>query len=160
MEGLFRNTQRLCQLLSVGAGIALVFMMCLTIADVILRAFNRPLIGTYEIVAFSGAVVMGLVNPLTSWNKSHILTDFLILKFSERTRKVFQVSTRILAIWLFAMIGWNLIAYGMQLRNSLRVSATLAIPFYPIAYGLGVSAFIQCLVFIADILRTVGDKHE
>lgn len=160
MRIFFRTVKQLVRLLGMGAGVTLIFMMCLTVADVILRAFNRPIIGTYEIVAFSGAVVIGLVNPLTSWNKKHIFADFLIARFSDRKRKVFQICTKFLAIWLFVMIGWNLMEFGNHLQEAEEVSATLAIPFYPIAYGLGLSAFIQCFVFMVDILRTAGKKYE
>jgi TRAP-type C4-dicarboxylate transport system permease small subunit len=159
METLFRTVERLTRVLGGGAGVALVFMMCLTAADVILRAFNRPIMGTYEIVSFLGAIVMGLVNPLVSWTKNHIFADFLIVKFPVKMRKGFQVGTRCIALGLFILIGWNLILFGSHLKEASEVSATLAIPFYPIAYGIAVSAFIQCLVFMTDILRIVRGEE-
>jgi TRAP-type C4-dicarboxylate transport system permease small subunit len=36
------------------AAVALTFMILLTVADVILRSFRKPIIGTYELVALSG----------------------------------------------------------------------------------------------------------
>ncbi len=158
MVRLLKEVERLTHHLSIGAGVFLVFMMCLTVADVILRFFfNRPIMGTYEIIAFSGAIVMGLVNPLTSQKKIHVCTDFLILKFPLRTKKAIRIATRCLAIGLFLMFGWNLIKFGTNYREAAEVSSTLAMPFYPIAYGLGISAFIQCLVFLCQI---IGEKHE
>jgi hypothetical protein len=41
-----------------------------------------------------------------------------------------------------------------------EVSLTRQIPFYPVAYGLGVSCFIQCLVLITDITKVIGGKYE
>ena len=158
MVRLLKEVERLTHLLSVGAGVFLVSMMWLSVADVVLRFFfNRPIMGTFEIVAFSGAIVMGLINPLTSQKKIHVCTDFLVLRFPLRTRKAFRIVTRCLAIGLFLMFGWNLIAFGTHLREAAEVSSTLAFPFYPIAYGLGISAFIQCLVFLCQI---IGENHE
>ncbi len=57
--------------------------MGLTVMDVILRALRRPILGTYELVAFSGAVVIGFSVPLTSWLRGHIFVDFFILRFSQ-----------------------------------------------------------------------------
>ncbi len=62
------------------------------------------------------------------------------------------------AQWLFLMIGWNLIKYGIDLRQSGEVSHTLTLPFYPVAYGLGISFFVQCLVLVCDILKIFGGR--
>jgi len=150
----------LCHFINLIAGISLSFIMFLTVGDVILRSFRRPIVGTYEVVAFSGAVVIGFAVPLTSWMRGHIYVDFFILRFSQKVRNIFNIATRCLGIWLFIMIGWNLIIYGMDLQKSGEVSLTLQMPFYPIAYGVGICCFIQCLVLLCDILKIIGGKYE
>jgi TRAP-type C4-dicarboxylate transport system permease small subunit len=160
MEGFLNKTRELCRFINLIAGIALSFIMFLTVADIILRSFRKPIVGTYEVVAFSGAVVIGFSVPLTSWMRGHIYVDFLILKFSQKARNIFNIVTRFLGIWLFIMIGWNLISYGMDLQKSGEVSLTLQIPFYPVAYGVGICCFIQCLVLLCDILKIFGGKYE
>jgi TRAP-type C4-dicarboxylate transport system permease small subunit len=160
MEGFLSKVKELSRFLNLIAGISLSLLMFLTIADVILRFFRRPIVGTYELVAFLGAVVIGFSIPLTSWVKGHIYVDFLILRFSQKIRNVFNITTRCLVIWLFLMIGWNLIDYGMDLYESGEVSLTLQMPFYPIAYGIGICCFIQCLVLLCDILKILGGKYE
>ena len=57
--------------------------------------FKRPIVGTYELVAFSGAVVIGFSMPLTSLVRQHIFVDFLILKFSQKVRNIFNIGTRV-----------------------------------------------------------------
>jgi TRAP-type C4-dicarboxylate transport system permease small subunit len=160
MEGFLNKTRELCRFINLIAGIALSFIMFLTVADIILRSFRKPIVGTYELVAFSGAVVIGFSVPLTSWMRGHIYVDFLILKFSQKVRNIFNIVTRFLGIWLFIMIGWNLISYGMDLRKSGEVSLTLQLPFYPVAYGVGICCFIQCLVLLCDILKIFRGKYE
>ncbi len=160
MEGFLVRIKGLSRFLNLIAGIALTFMMLLTVADIILRFLRRPIVGTYELVAFSGAVVIGFSVPLTSWMRGHVNVDFLILTFSQKTRNVIHILTRCLVIWLFLMIGWNLIKYGMDLYQSGEVSPTLQIPFYPVAYGVGICCFIQCLVLFCDISKIFGGKYE
>ena len=160
MKGLLSNVQGLSRFLNMVAGIALVFLMFLTLGDVILRLFKRPIVGTYELVAFSGAIVIGFSLPLTSWLRAHIFVDFFILKFSKKVQNVFNIATRCVVIFLFFLIAWNLIRYGIDLRKSGEVSPTLRMPFYPIAYGVAVSCFIQCLVMICDIVKIAGGKYE
>ena len=160
MKGFLSKVRGLSRFLNIIAGISLTFLMLLTVMDVILRALKRPIVGTYELVAFSGAVVIGFALPLTSWMRGHIYVDFLTQKFSKRVRDIFNVSTRCVVIVLFFLIGWNLIKYGMDLQKSGEVSLTLQMPFYPVAYGVGVCCFVQCLVMICDILKILGGEYE
>ena len=104
--------------------------------------------------------MIGFAVPFTSWVRGHIYVDFFTLRLPKRVRNVFNFATRCLGIWLFLMIGWNLVLYGMDLQRSGEVSLTLELPFYPVAYGLGVCCFIQCLVLLYDILRIFEGKYE
>jgi len=134
--------------------------MLLTVTDIILRSLRRPIVGTYELVAFAGAVVIGFSVPFTSWLRAHIYVDFFILKFPKKVKDFFNIVTRCLVIVLFIMIGWNLMKYGMDLQKSGEVSLTLQMPFYPVAYGIGVCCFIQCIVLICDIIKIFGGEYE
>ena len=60
------------------AGVVLFLMMMLTVTDVVLRAFGKSIIGTYELVAIAGAIVVGFAVAQTSWDKGHIFVDFLL----------------------------------------------------------------------------------
>jgi len=158
--GRFVNqVERLSRFINDIAGVSLIFLMFLTLADVLLRSFKMPIVGTYELVAFSGAVVIGFSVPLTSLVRGHIYVDFLILKFSPKVRNAFNIATRCMVLILFILIGCNLIRYGMALHRSGEVSLTLNIPFYPIAYGIGICCFIQCLVMFCDMVKIARGEY-
>jgi TRAP-type C4-dicarboxylate transport system permease small subunit len=160
MKEFLSKINGLSRFLNIIAGISLTFLMLLTVMDVILRALRSPIVGTYELVAFSGAIVIGFAVPLTSWVRGHIYVDFFILRFSQKVRNIFNITTRCLVTVLFFLIGWNLIKYGMDLQKSGEVSLTLQMPFYPVAYAVGVCCFVQCLVLICDIAKIFGGKYE
>lgn len=160
MKGLLSKINGLSRFFNIIAGISLTFLMLLTVMDVILRSLKKPIVGTYELVAFSGAVVIGFSVPLTSWVRGHIYVDFFILRFSKKVRNIFNITTRCLVIVLFFLIGWNLIKYGIDLQKSGEVSLTLQMPFYPVAYGVGICCFVQCLVLICDIVKIFGGEYE
>jgi TRAP-type C4-dicarboxylate transport system permease small subunit len=151
---------KLTRLINFIGGSTLAFIMFLTVADIILRSFRRPIIGTFEIVAFSGAIVIGFSVPYTTWMRGHVYTDFLVVKFSKKMRNLINIATRCLGIGLFFTIGWNLIRFGMDLHKSGEVSPTLTMPFYPVAYAIGICCFVQCLVLLCDILKIFGGKYE
>ncbi|MDA8124854.1 MAG: TRAP transporter small permease [Deltaproteobacteria bacterium] len=160
MNGFLRAVEQIGKFLNIVAGISLIFLMLLTIVDVILRGFGRPMVGTYELVAFSGAIAIGLAMPRTALLRGHIYVDFLIAKFSRTVRDLFNFATRGLVFILFALAGWNLLKFGWDLQKSGEVSLTLQMPFYPVAYGVGICCFVQCLVVICDIIKIRGGQYD
>lgn len=140
--------------------IALISIMVLTVTDVVLRIFKRPITGTYEIVGLLGGIVIGFGIPITSWIRGHIYVDFLTQKLPQGRRDVVNIFTRLLGIGLFLIAGWNLIIVGMDLYHTGEVSLTRQLPFYPVAYGLAVSCFVQCFVLLCDIIKILGEEYE
>ena len=94
------------------AGIALAGIMFLTVADVFLRLFKLPIVGTYEIVSMLGAVVIGFAIPQTTIDRGHVLMDFLTGRLSFGGQRVLHLFTRLLACLIFLIIGWNLFQAG------------------------------------------------
>jgi TRAP-type C4-dicarboxylate transport system permease small subunit len=142
-------------------GIVLFFMMMLTVVDVILRLFGRPITGTYELVAMAGAVVVGFAIPQTSWDNAHIFVDFLLENRSPAVKKAFQCGTKLLGVLLFVLLAWYLFAKANHLYRSGDVSLTLHIPYYPVAYGLAFCSLVQALslVFQMATLFRSGDNN-
>jgi TRAP-type C4-dicarboxylate transport system permease small subunit len=176
-------TERISRILNGIAATSLTLLMLLVVANVTLGAILslgrwliargmlltlgnfivdhvRSIVGTYELVAFLGAVVIGFSIPLTSWLRGHIYVDFFIFRFPQKTRNAFNVATRCLGIFLFLMIGWNLIKYGLDLHSTGEVSQTLQLPFYTIVFGVGICCFVQCLVLIGDMVKIFGGRYD
>ncbi len=160
MKNILTVVYNMSKVLNSISSVALVSIMVLTVADVILRIFRRPITGTYEIVGLLGAIVIGFGIPITSWIRGHIFVDFLTQKFPKGRRNVVNICTRLLGIGLFSIAAWNLVIFGMDLYHTGEVSLTRQLPFYPVAYGLAVSCFVQCLVLICDIIKILGEEYE
>ena len=143
------------------SGIVLVFMVLLTLTDVVLRNVGKPFVGAYEVVSFCGSVVVGFAMPYASWKRVHVFVDFLLEKMSPRKRAVMQQCTRCLGIILFIFIGVNFIRYGISLKLSGEVSPGFKLPYYPIPFGLSISCFLLCLTLFCDLVTiTRKEKHE
>jgi len=131
---------------------ALIIMMVLTLADVILRAFGRPIPGTYELVGILGAIIIGFSIPYTTMIRGHVIMDFLTESLSGRVRTRLHVFTRILAIAFFIIAGWNLCLLGHGYSKAGEVTLTLKLPLYPIFYVVAFCCFIECLMLIVDLM--------
>jgi TRAP-type C4-dicarboxylate transport system permease small subunit len=86
--------------------------------------------------------------------------EIVLDKLSKRNRAVLNTLTRILCTLLFVIIGYNLFLIGNEFHTSGEVSSTLKLPFFPIAYFVGVCCFIECFVFLFDIVRIWKGQYE
>lgn len=164
MKAFLKAVQYVITIMNVIAGIALTFIIVLTVADVVLRAVGQPILGTYEIVGMAGGVVIGFITPFTSWVRGHVFMDFAIDKYSPGAKKTFNIVTRCVGISMFLMISWNVLKVGRNLYGVDEVSPTLQIPLYPIAFGVAFSFLVLSVVLVCDILKIVdgsfGGGHE
>jgi TRAP-type C4-dicarboxylate transport system permease small subunit len=135
-------------------------MMGLTCADIVLRLFRHPILGTYEVAGFLGAVVASFAMAQTAIERGHVAVQVIVARFSPRVQEVIYVITHLLSLLLFALLAWECIRYGNDLRTSGEVSMTLQLPFFPVLYGIALSAAIVCLVLLVDILQVMARGAE
>lgn len=148
------------KILDLIGGAALTFMMLLTVADVLMRAGGHPLIGTFEVVAMSLALVIGFTIPKVSFDRGHVRVDIVIENVPRPIRNALNLFTRLICLAFFLIISYNLFGVASELRASGEVSPTIQLPSYPFAYGVAVCCFIECLVFVLDIIKIVRGEYE
>jgi TRAP-type C4-dicarboxylate transport system permease small subunit len=140
------------------AGLAMVSSVLLTVSDVVLRCFRRPILGTYELVGILAAILVGFSLPQTSRTRGHVLMELVTEHLSPGWWKVFHILTRIIGIFFFGVVGWNLIVMGNDYMASGESSTTLQIPLFPVAYALAVCCFVECLVLWSEMFETKEAK--
>jgi TRAP-type C4-dicarboxylate transport system permease small subunit len=160
MDSFFTLLQKVAKWLNVVGMVALTFMMFLTVLDVCLRAGGHPLIGTYEIVSLSLALVIGFSIPSVSLDRAHVYMEIVLEKLGPKGKAIMNTFTRIVCIVLFLLIGYNLFSVGNEFHSSGEVSPTIKLPFFPVAYGVGLCCFIECFVFVFDIVKIWRGQYE
>jgi TRAP-type C4-dicarboxylate transport system permease small subunit len=150
--------KRLSTGLNAISGVIVFLMMFLTVTDVTMRFFGKPILGSYELVSFMGAIVIGFAIPKTSFDRGHVYVDFLSVKWTEATQKVVFVITRIPSIAFFIALTIFLVLKGRALYRVAEVSSILQIPRYTLVLLLAFCCLVQCIVLIADILRVYSDE--
>ena len=145
--------RKLCRSLMLISGLTLAFMLLFTLADVVMRAFGKPIVGDFEVISFLGAVVVGFAIPYTTLLKAHVIVDFLIEKLPKNVGDGMQVATRIIGIALFLWMGWNFVDMSRDLIKSNEVTPVFRLPYYPITFGLAFSCLVECFVLFSEILK-------
>jgi len=149
---------RLGKLTDIIAGIFISFIVLLTVCDVILRFFGKPILGTYEIVSLGGgALAIGISSLFTYWEKSHIRVDTFVEKMPKNISHILNIVRRVMILFIVGMTGMALIVMGFQLLEAKEVTPTLFLPYYPIVWALGVSFLIVCLAVLYELISGGGD---
>ncbi len=149
----------LCHSLLLISGLTLAFMFLFTLTDVLMRAFGKPIVGDFEIISFLGAVVIGFAIPYTSMLKGHINVDLMLVMLPRRVSDKFTIATRIIGIGLFLWMSWNFVLMSFDLMKSHEVTPVFRMPYYPISFGLAFCCLAQCVTFVSEILKIVGDRN-
>lgn len=160
MEAFFGLIARTGKILNFISAATLTVIMLLTVADVVMRAIGHPILGTYEIVSILLAVVIGFSIPKVSLDRGHVYMEFLLERLSGKGRAIMLTFTRGLCIALFLLIGYNLFTIANEFHLSGEVTSTIRLPFYHVAYGVGICCFLECLVFVCDISKIWKGQYE
>jgi len=147
-------------LLNIIAGISLVAMTALTCADVTFRLFRHPILGTYEIVGFLGASVAAFAMAYTTMKRGHVAVEVLVIQLPKRVRFTIYLVTKLLSLAVFALLCFECIRYGNDLKVSGEVSLTLELPFFPVLFGIAFSSFAVCLVLWMDFWMVITGKKK
>ena len=106
MESLIRKgIWNFSRFLNAIAGIFLVAMTALTCADVVLRAFRHPILGTYEIIGFLGALTAGFALAYTTLVRGHVAVEILVMHLSKGFQKIIYLLVNLLSVGIFFLLG-------------------------------------------------------
>ena len=150
---------RLSNVMIVIAGFVLLLMAALTFADVVMRYFGKPILGTYELVGFLGVAMVAFSLPRASLKNAHVYVDLVVDKLPAGWHKIFRIFTRILVFLMFLVGTWYCILMARSFIMTKTVSSSLRVPFYPVVFALAFACLVQCLVSIVQIFEEKGDQQ-
>jgi TRAP-type C4-dicarboxylate transport system permease small subunit len=148
-------TSSLAKSLNHIAALSLLALVVLTCLDVFLRAINKPIIGTYEIVRFLETAVIAFAMADLTIRRGHIAVELVTDRLPNKIQKIIFLIVQLSSCILFAVLCFECLTYGNDLRAAGEVSLTLEIPFYPILYGISFSSFAVCLILIHDFYQCI-----
>jgi TRAP-type C4-dicarboxylate transport system permease small subunit len=157
MELLVSYLSRFC--LIIGGG-ALLLLVLLATGNVTLRLFGIPFAGTYEVVAFLGALVTAGALAHTQRRRDHIMVDILTDRFPPLLKRLLDAISDCLAAGLFGVATWQVWVWGNKLKESGELSETLQLKFYPFVYATALGFGLLTLVLVLQMFRAILRKEE
>jgi TRAP-type C4-dicarboxylate transport system permease small subunit len=153
-----KTLHRLGEWLEVIAGIALLIVMLLSGADVVGRAFGKPVPGAYEIISFAGGIVLGFAIPASVVGKVHVILDLLIGKLSSSPKFVLHFISRLMGAGFLCATGYALVKMAGRFKTTGDLTAVLQLPFYPVAYAMGGAFVLTGLILVFESVHRGGSN--
>jgi len=148
------------KVLMVLSGIAVLSLMILATANVVLRIFQIPFRGTYEIVSFLGAIVIALPLGYAQKRKDNIVVDILTKKFPKRVQRVIGILTDHVIMVFFGIVAWQVFVLGTRILKSGEVSESLKIIFHPFVYAVSLGFIVLSFTAFIEILTKLFREGE
>lgn len=141
--------------LNIAAAVLIMFIMLLTISEIIMRyVFNMPLSGYFEVVelVMAGAIFFGLA--FTQRVGGNVRMELFIARVVKgRAYHLTECLTLLLALFVFAIIT----IYSLQSSfYDLKVGGTtyvLYLPTWPSKFCIPIGSFFLCLRFGIQIIQ-------
>ena len=163
-----KSVNFLTRVLRAGAGLSLLGMMVLTCADVVGGLFDYPILGSEEVVALLGALLLAFALPVTEREKGHVGVDLVYRLLSDNVKKAFDivVSLASAAFFLLAVseyllrffIGFNKYL-GVQPVITLQSHVSLMTSLM-LVFGLAFQTPLVVVVLAKMGLVTMGTLNH
>jgi len=148
---------KISRLMDLLAGVILAATASLVVANILGRAlFNRPILGTYELVGFLTAAVVGLALARCALENSHIAISFLTDKLPPSWQRFTEFAVDLPATVFLFFAAYNIFAYGSRLAASGVVSSTIRLPFYPFIYLVAAGFLMLAMTVLLSLIKQIG----
>lgn len=146
-------------LLGIG-GFFLAAMVILTCANIVLRAAWVPVLGTFELMGFFGAVVTAFALGHTQRTKGHIAVDILLHSFAPYLRRPLLIFSYGLCAVFAGLAAWQVAVKAMVLLRTGEVTETLRIIYYPFTFAVALGCLALAVTLVLDVIVLIRPEKE
>ncbi len=147
-EKFYNPVRAVIRVSAIAAGLAVLVMIGITVADIVLRIFGKGITGAYDVVRICGLISISCGLPYLTAVKGHIAIEFLYQRFSRNGRIALDGLFRIIAAALFGFLAYRFITYGLSLKESGQVMATLRIPVFWMPFVISFNCLLMAIIII------------
>jgi TRAP-type C4-dicarboxylate transport system permease small subunit len=146
-------SELLNKLLTFLGGAFLVGMIVLTCANILSRLLWVPIIGTFEMMGFFGAIVTAFALGYTQIKRGHIAVDVLVNTFSDKVKKTLSIINNAICCLFFLVAAWQISIKANTLMHTGEVTETLQVIYYPFTYAVAFGCLVLSVTLMTEIIR-------
>jgi TRAP-type C4-dicarboxylate transport system permease small subunit len=155
MHVISQALNKFSDLLKLIGAVALTTMMMLTVVDVIGRFFKSPIFGSVELVGFLATIVVAAALPYTYKMDGHVGVEIVVRLLPDKAQIWVDIFTRVLSLFLFILITWQMFLYAEDIQHTGEVSMNLQFPIYYLVYLLSFALLIFTVTIVEMIYQDI-----
>jgi TRAP-type C4-dicarboxylate transport system permease small subunit len=161
LEKLRRSFGSVLNICGLFAGVVLFAIMCLVVANAVLRyALNAPIAGTLELTESALPLVIFMSLAVTQFHGGHIRVVLVTQHFPSSVRQILRVFALLVGAGLFAWAAWA--AFGMTMKSMAfneMERGSIRFPLWPVKMTVFVGLVLLAIQFFIDaIFVAAGGK--
>lgn len=151
-----RSFQRVSRVLDNIGSVTVVALAVLICGNIVGRLFKQPILGTYDIAGFMGAVLFSFALAYCALQGGHVAVGIVVDRLSQRTQAIVGIVTGIISTGFFAMAAWQCGVYGTDLWHHGTLSQTTKTPLHPFVYAVAFGCLMLFLALLVDVFKSVA----
>ena len=140
--------------LAIVAGFSLVAMVMVTVGEMVLRMFGRPMAGTIETIGWLAAVTTAFALGYTQVHQGHVSIDLFTRRLGSQLQLVVSMLINLISAALFVVVTWNVFRHAGVLRETGSLSETMKVIVYPWVYLVSLGCAGLTLALLVDFLKS------
>lgn len=163
MKTLNRFNDNLSELFAILGGVSLFLMMAISVVNMAMRFFGKPLGPAYELVGFLGAITVSLPLGYAQVKKSHIAVDILSSRFSTSVRRFVNAAGLLTGSIFFTLASWQVGSFANTLRLTGELSETTKMAYYPFVFAVSAGCGLMVFCLVTDLINLIvasGDSKD
>ncbi len=134
---------------------ALVMVMLVIVANILMRAWWKPLTGSYELVEILGAILLSMGVAYCAMQKSHVAMTFLVERMSPRNKAWTELGTNLISCLFLSLIAWGMLKHSARMYHRGLSTTALDLPLYPIYYLVAFGLIVLVLVALLELVKSL-----
>jgi len=136
------------------AGISLVAMVFVTVGEMVLRMFGKPMAGTVETIGWLAATTTAFALGYTQIHQGHVAIDLVTSRLGPRLQVLVSMLVYLASTVLFVIVTWNVFRHAGVLRETGSLSETMKVIVYPWVYLVSLGCAGLTLALVVDFLKS------
>lgn len=151
---------KLARFMNFIAALGLFTIMAVVVLNILTRIlFNRPFMGTYEIVQYGLLLAVSLALADNELADGNVMVSFFLEKMKPKTANIFNIATVGIGILIMGFVTWNQWRMILQKFRNKAVSSILKIPHWIIVLVLTLGFFTLFIALVVKLMRLIA-RHS
>lgn len=164
MNALATTVERVLRALSVGAavvgGIVMAAMLCVVVANIVMRPLGGGVRGVVEISGYLCALAVGLCMPAAQLAGSHINAGLWEASLPAFVRRAQKAAGNFICLGLLALVSRELFSIAEYARDMGEYIDGFGFSYYGMAIGFAFGIGLHAVLFLHALCRAVFPPKE